>query len=133
VPRRKASTISRRGAQPGAQQTLHHKVKTILSQRDRLIAEIGFLRERGAGSKFIDNAQQLLTRWWSTANWNAREDLLRTADWLVRLGKRERQDGRSLCVNVAPEKRGDHHGQSTRNPADPRARARNRVDPTARR
>jgi hypothetical protein len=133
VPRRKAAAIGRREAHPGAQQTLHHKVKTILSQRDRLVGEIGLLRERGSGSKFIDNAQQLLTRWWSTANWNAREDLLRTADWLVRLGKRETQDGRSLCVNVAPEKRGHQHGQSTRNPADPRARARNRVDSAAQR
>jgi len=56
-------------------------------QRERLVADIAQLRERGATSRFINNAQQLLTRWWSTATWTAREELLKSAEWLVRLEK----------------------------------------------
>jgi len=82
-PARKSS----RSEQPAAQQ----KVTLILAQRERLIADIAALRDRGASSRFVDNAQQLLTRWWSTANWNGREELLRTADWLVRLEHRQSQ------------------------------------------
>jgi hypothetical protein len=62
-------------------------INNILQQRDRLIAELAALRDRGNGSKFIENAQQLLTRSWSTASWVTRESLLGNAEWLVRLEK----------------------------------------------
>jgi hypothetical protein len=53
------------------------------------MAEVTKLRHSEA-SKLTENAQQLLTRWWSTANWNGREDLLRSVDWLIRLEKKRR-------------------------------------------
>jgi hypothetical protein len=88
VPQRNLSRCTARQS-PGAGEPTHQqKVKIILAQRERLIADIAALRRLGASSKFVDNAQQLLTRWWATANWNGREELLRTADWLVRLEHR---------------------------------------------
>src|SRR5262249_57101290 len=65
------------------------RIETILSRREQLMAEIGSLSESPTHSRFIDNARQLLTRWWATANWNGREDLLRTAEWAVRIAKQE--------------------------------------------
>src|SRR5262249_56182714 len=65
------------------------RIETILSRREQLMAEIGSLSESPTRSRFIDNARQLLTRWWATANWNGREDLLRTAQWAVRIAKQE--------------------------------------------
>jgi hypothetical protein len=64
------------------------KISSILERRDRLMAELSALRDRGKPSRFLDNAQELLTRWWSTASWGSRESLLGSADWLVRLEKR---------------------------------------------
>jgi hypothetical protein len=55
--------------------------------------EIAALRKANA-SKFAANAEQLLTRWWSSANWVARGELLKTADWLIRLEKRRGFDER---------------------------------------
>ena len=49
------------------------------------------LRDQGQASKFIDNAQVLLTRLWSPASWDARDELLKSADWLIRLEKRGSQ------------------------------------------
>jgi len=82
---RRAAVQSRQAGRPAPQQ----KINVILAERERLIADISALRERGAASKFVENAQQLLTRWWSSANWNGREELLRTASWLVRLEQRQ--------------------------------------------
>ena len=64
------------------------KVNSILSRREQLVAEVARLREQHNNSKLIENAEQLLTRWWSPAGWNAREDLLKTVDWLIRIEKR---------------------------------------------
>jgi hypothetical protein len=49
------------------------------------------LRDRGQASKFIDNAQVLLSRLWSRASWDARDELLKSADWLIRLERRGSQ------------------------------------------
>ena len=73
------------------------KTHTIVAQRERLMAELAALREQGAASKFVENAQQLLTRWWSGASWSAREDLLSAADWLLRAEKRREQPIESLA------------------------------------
>jgi hypothetical protein len=35
---------------------------------------------------FIEKAQRLLTTHWAPASWAARAEILRTVDWLVRLG-----------------------------------------------
>ena len=89
MPERKPSRCTAQQSRSEGQPTAQQKVKVILLQRDRLIADIAMLRARGGSSKFVDNAQQLLTRWWSTANWDGREELLRSADWLVRLEQRQ--------------------------------------------
>jgi hypothetical protein len=82
-------TRSRRG------QRSRGAIDDILQRRDRLMAELVALRERGQASKFVDNAQQLLTRAWSAASWGTRESLLGNADWLVRLEKRREDSPQS--------------------------------------
>jgi hypothetical protein len=73
---------------PGAKRSLsRQRINSILSRRERLVGELALLRQQGAASKFIDNAQQLLTRWWSGASWDGRKELLKSADWLLRLEK----------------------------------------------
>ena len=62
------------------------QVTALLSQRDQLIDEI-LVRSRIQGnSPFIRKAGALLTRFWARADWRGREELLRTARWLVTLG-----------------------------------------------
>jgi hypothetical protein len=68
-------------------QPSRQRINGILSRREQLVAELALLRQQGAESKFIDNAQQLLTRWWSGATWDGRDELLKSADWLIRLEK----------------------------------------------
>ncbi|MBI3704428.1 MAG: hypothetical protein HY244_11435 [Rhizobiales bacterium] len=58
----------------------------IETKRKRLFAELTMLREmRGPSARAAETAQHLLTRWWAKANWRKREQLLRAADWLIRL------------------------------------------------
>jgi hypothetical protein len=80
-----------RGASSARQRGSRRKIDNILRQRERLIAEMMQLRGQGQASNFIDNAQVLLTRLWSPASWHAREDLLKSADWLIRLERRGSQ------------------------------------------
>ena len=54
------------------------------------------LRESGAISPFLNNAQQLLTGLWSGANWSERERLLKAAEWQVQLARRNRGDGTAI-------------------------------------
>jgi len=61
-----------------------------LQQRELLVAEVAQLRANGA-PPLADKAQQLLTRWWAKADWAAREQLLRTARWLVQLEQNRRR------------------------------------------
>ncbi|MEA2877384.1 MAG: hypothetical protein QOF14_2580 [Hyphomicrobiales bacterium] len=56
-----------------------------LARRTELMREIAILQEAGQNSRFIANAEQLLTRWWAAANWKSRGELLKTADWLLRV------------------------------------------------
>jgi hypothetical protein len=55
----------------------------VLARRAELMLEIAMLQEAGQNSRFIANAEQLLTRWWAAANWKSRGELLKTADWLL--------------------------------------------------
>ncbi|HVG51768.1 MAG TPA: hypothetical protein VM867_09065 [Xanthobacteraceae bacterium] len=68
-------------------------VKDILKRREAMMREAARLREYNASSLFVAKIQQLLTRWWAPASWQAREELLKTADWLISLEKRS---GRGL-------------------------------------
>jgi hypothetical protein len=67
----------------------------IFAQRRRLMIEIAMLQKSSRASKFTTNAEQLLTRWWAEASWGARRELLKSADWLLRL-ERRREPGEPL-------------------------------------
>ena len=90
MPTRKVSAFVATDARRAPQRTARAREAGILARRERLVAEVALLRRRGEPSKFIDNAEQLLTRWWSAASWNGREELLKTADWLVHIEKGRR-------------------------------------------
>jgi hypothetical protein len=45
-------------------------------------------REPGDPASLFDKARQLLTRHWSASSWRARADILRTAEWLIGVGKK---------------------------------------------
>jgi hypothetical protein len=52
------------------------------------MTEIAAARSHAKGPlPLINKARTLLTRFWSDASWDAREELLRTARWLVGVGK----------------------------------------------
>ena len=57
----------------------------LIHQRGRLMLEISALERSGRASQFIANAEELLTRWWGTASWNARHELLKSATWMLQL------------------------------------------------
>jgi len=88
VTKRKVPIVLKRSSRL-AQQLSRQNINEIVVRRDRLIALVAELREDHA-SKLTENAQQLLTRWWCTASWSARKDLLKSAEWLVRLEKNRR-------------------------------------------
>lgn len=64
------------------------QIDTIVARREHLVAEINLLLARGETSQFAKNARKLLNRSWASANWHTRENLLKAADWLVRLEQR---------------------------------------------
>ena len=70
---------------PDALQPPKRQAATVLARRRRLMLEIAMLEKSGQRSRFIANAEQLLTRWWAAANWKSRNELLKTADWLLRV------------------------------------------------
>jgi len=50
-----------------------------VSLRDEQITEIGLLRSaKVEPSPFLSKAETLLTRYWAGANWQAREEILRS-------------------------------------------------------
>lgn len=62
------------------------KPAVIESHRKRLFDELLQLRElQGTSARSIDTARALLTNWWAKANWRTREELIKSADWVVRL------------------------------------------------
>jgi hypothetical protein len=63
------------------------RIAAIVARRSELVAEIAQLRETGRASRFVENAQRLLTNWWSRSDWAGREELLKSAGWLVGLAK----------------------------------------------
>jgi hypothetical protein len=90
VPARRVSAEIASGSRSLQQQQRRDNIGQILQQRELLVAEVEQLRANGA-SPLADKAQQLLTRWWAKADWAAREQLLRTARWLVQLEQNRRR------------------------------------------
>jgi hypothetical protein len=63
--------------------------QTLIDRRNHCMAEIArFWSESGNSAGLFEKARQLLTRHWSASTWRARADILRTAEWLVGIGKR---------------------------------------------
>jgi hypothetical protein len=61
---------------------------TLLAQRDEQVTEIALLRSAKAEpSAFLSKAEALLTRHWAAANWQAREEILRSVKWLLSLAR----------------------------------------------
>jgi len=61
----------------------------LIDRRDQCLAEIARFRSQpdDAGSLF-EKARQLLTRHWCASSWGARASILRTAEWLIGIGKK---------------------------------------------
>lgn len=60
--------------------------KAIAARREELIAEMKQLQEKcQLPSRSIRTVHGLLTRSWSKSNWRGREQILETADWVIRL------------------------------------------------
>jgi len=63
--------------------------QALLDRRDHCMAEIARLAPApGDAANLVDKARQLLTRHWSVSSWRARVDILRTAEWLIGVGKK---------------------------------------------
>jgi hypothetical protein len=63
--------------------------QTLIDRRDHCMAEIAHLAPvPGDSGSLADKARQLLTRHWSVSSWRARADILRTAEWLIGIGKK---------------------------------------------
>jgi len=87
MPARQIPAFRKARGQAAKRQLSRQRINSILARREGLVAELALLRRQGTESSFTENAQQLLTRWWSGATWDAREELLKSAAWLVRLEK----------------------------------------------
>jgi hypothetical protein len=61
------------------------RIAAVVAQRRQLMQEIAKLHSLGCDSHFVTNAEELLTRWWGTANWTARQELLKSASWMLEL------------------------------------------------
>ncbi len=85
---RAASAAKRRGGKSAGSYSRH--VISLLSQRDEQVTHILMLRSRAyAPSAFIRKAETLLTRYWARADWQAREEILRTVRWLLSMARLE--------------------------------------------
>jgi len=63
--------------------------QSLIERRDLCMSEIVRLSsDANAASSFLNKARQLLTRHWWSSSWRARADVLRTAEWLVGLGRK---------------------------------------------
>jgi len=62
--------------------------QAMIDRRDQCMAEIArFESQQDHSASLIEKARQLLTRHWSVSSWRARADILRTAEWLIGVGK----------------------------------------------
>ena len=60
--------------------------EAIAAEREKLVAEMNALHERGQlPARSVRTLRNLLTRSWGGASWRARAQILRTADWFIRL------------------------------------------------
>lgn len=60
----------------------------IIDRRDRCLSAIAGHRNESNSNAFFLKARTLLTRHWYPSSWRSRADILRNAEWLVRVGAR---------------------------------------------
>jgi hypothetical protein len=66
--------------------------------------EIASLHSSGRRSQFTANAEELLTRWWASASWSARRQLLKTVCWLLHLEKSRKPNEHGVAGGSAGDK-----------------------------
>jgi hypothetical protein len=82
MPGKRKPRVTAQKSAPGG------KAKPLAIDRARSEAMAAIARQRGLGDNantFLDKAHSLLTRHWVKADWTAREELLKTADWLIQI------------------------------------------------
>jgi hypothetical protein len=67
----------------------------IIDRRDRCLSAIAGHRDDSKPNAFFVKARILLTRHWYPSSWRSRADILRNAEWLVRVVARSEQLGSS--------------------------------------
>jgi len=89
VPSKRTASTTRRGGGKSAG-SYSRNVRSLLSQRDEQAGEIAMLLSRkSTPSRFVKKAETLLTRYWARADWQAREEILRTVRWLLSMARLE--------------------------------------------
>jgi hypothetical protein len=80
------STASNPSQRKGPGRGYARRTHALVAERDRRMAEIAAMyRDGPEPGSFLDKAQTLLTRRWSSASWSARAGILVTVDWLFRM------------------------------------------------
>jgi hypothetical protein len=80
------TTPKQRGPSPS--RAYNKRTVSLLSQRDALMAEIAILSAHArVPCSAVGKTRSLLTRYWSKADWQGREEILRAARWLLNVGK----------------------------------------------
>ena len=82
MPVRRVSRLGRPGS---AVEFPQRRIEDLVLDRERLLGQLSEIQARGDGSKQVEDALQLVTRWWGSASWHGREKLLRSAEWLLTL------------------------------------------------
>src|ERR1700693_693441 len=86
---RRTASATRRGGGKSAG-SYSQNVRSLLSQRDEQAGEIALLRSRtSAPSPVTKKAKTRMTRDWARADWQAREEILRTVRWLLSMARLE--------------------------------------------
>ena len=89
----------------GRSRTYSRHTRSLLSLRDEQITEISLLRSaKVEPSAFLSKAETLLTRYWAAANWQAREEILRSVQWLLNLARLPTVRPRKVRTRKAPRR-----------------------------
>jgi hypothetical protein len=62
--------------------------KEMIGRRDRCLSAIAGHRNESNSNAFFLKARTLLTRHWYPSSWRSRTNILRNAEWQVRVGAR---------------------------------------------
>jgi hypothetical protein len=112
VPKRPAAAARRSDASA----EYWKRASLLLAQREQLVTEIEFvLASRLASRPLARKAAALLTRFWSGADWDQREDLLLAARWLMRIGKLQPLAGPLEGREESRRRRGDARRAGAKN------------------